>query len=73
MNILIVGPEAAPFCRTGGLGDVLSALPQALQKQGHDVRLVLPGYEEVDFTSFKPRQKLPPASIWCENIFQAIH
>jgi starch synthase len=56
MKILIVGPEAAPFCRTGGLGDVLSVLPQALQKEGHDVRMVLPGYREVDFASFKQKR-----------------
>lgn len=40
--------EAAPFAKTGGLADVAGALPQALARLGHDVRLVLPLYGSVD-------------------------
>ncbi|HKL24641.1 MAG TPA: glycogen synthase GlgA [Desulfuromonadales bacterium] len=44
LNILMVASEAAPFAKTGGLADVVGALPPALQARGHDVRVVLPGY-----------------------------
>ncbi len=36
--------EVSPFAKTGGLGDVLGALPQALSKSGDDVRVILPKY-----------------------------
>ncbi len=43
-KILMCSSEVAPFAKTGGLGDVLGALPQALSKLGNDVRVVLPKY-----------------------------
>jgi starch synthase len=43
MRVLHVGAEVFPLVKTGGLADVLGALPQALIGQGADVRLLLPG------------------------------
>ncbi len=48
MKILFVASEAAPFAKTGGLGDVIAALPRALAARGHDVMVVLPKYSSVD-------------------------
>src|SRR4029453_7667931 len=42
VSILMVGSEALPFSKTGGLADVLGALPLALGKVGHRVTLVTP-------------------------------
>ncbi len=42
MKILFAGSEAAPFIKSGGLGDVMGALPVAIAKEGHQVAVVLP-------------------------------
>ena len=47
VSILMVGSEALPFSKTGGLADVLGALPLALGKLGHRVTLVTPKYRGV--------------------------
>lgn len=44
MKILLAGSELTPLARTGGLGDVLEALPAALEAEGHEVSVVLPCY-----------------------------
>jgi starch synthase len=46
MNILMIGSEATPFAKTGGLADVLGALPEALAQRGERVAVVLPAYRE---------------------------
>ncbi len=45
MKILFVAAEGAPFSKTGGLGDVIGALPKSLVKQGHQVGVILPYYD----------------------------
>ncbi|MBA3538092.1 MAG: glycogen synthase [Deltaproteobacteria bacterium] len=50
MNVLFVASEMAPFAKTGGLADVMGALPAYLHGAGHDVRVVLPLYDTVDTT-----------------------
>jgi starch synthase len=47
-NILMISPEAVPFSKTGGLGDVAGALPRALGRLGHRVTLVVPRYRAND-------------------------
>ena len=47
-SVLLVTPECTPFAQVGGLGDVASALPVALRRHGHDVRVVMPLYGGID-------------------------
>lgn len=52
-KILFVAPEAAPFAKAGGLGEVMFALPRSLSKLGYDVRLMIPRYAGIDLEKFK--------------------
>jgi starch synthase len=42
----MVASEATPFAKTGGLADVLGALPAALQARGEQAAVVIPGYRQ---------------------------
>ncbi len=44
MRILFIASEGLPFSKTGGLADVVEALPKALVASGHEVAVVLPRY-----------------------------
>lgn len=47
MRILAVTAEMFPFVKTGGLADAAGALPEALARQGADVRTLLPLYRRL--------------------------
>lgn len=53
MNILFTASEMSPIAKTGGLGDVMGALPAALRNKGHSVSIALPLYKHV-------RERLQP-------------
>lgn len=47
LHIAFATPEALPWVKTGGLGDVAAALPKALARLGHEVTLLLPRYGSI--------------------------
>lgn len=50
MKVLYASTESMPFIRTGGLGDVTGALPEAIGALGADVRVILPLYDAIPAT-----------------------
>lgn len=48
IKVLFATSEASPFIKTGGLGDVMGALPKELRKKGIDVRVILPKYSAIN-------------------------
>jgi len=51
MKILFVSSEGLPYSKTGGLADVVEALPKALVEMGHEVAVLLPRYHGNKITS----------------------
>lgn len=46
MKVAFVASEGVPFSKTGGLADVVGALPKALAALGHEVEVILPRYRK---------------------------
>lgn len=51
MKILFIASEGLPYSKTGGLADVIEALPRALHEMGHEVAILLPRYRGNKFAS----------------------
>jgi len=47
LKVMMSASEVTPFAKTGGLADVVGALPKYLARLGHDVRVVMPLYGSI--------------------------
>ncbi len=73
MNILFIASEVVPLVKTGGLADVVSALGAFLKSQGHEVRTVIPYYQELKDKNIEVETDLhtmcvqmgPGSEEWC--------
>jgi starch synthase len=54
MKVLFLVSEAVPFAKTGGLADVAGALPAALRRRDHDVRVMMPLYRGISRDGLQP-------------------
>jgi starch synthase len=55
LKVLVATAELAPFAKLGGVSDVAAALSKELHRLGHDVRVVLPRYRQVDIGRYNLR------------------
>src|SRR5262250_361205 len=53
MHIGFVASECVPFSKTGGLADVVGALPRALAALGHELTVYIPRYKQTRLTDAK--------------------
>lgn len=68
LRIVMISSECVPFAKTGGLADVVGALPQALAALGHEVIVVIPKYRAVDVQKHKVEPFRAPMGVWMGNV-----
>ena len=64
LRVLYVSSEAAPFAKTGGLGDVSGVLPRALRRRGIDVRVVMPLYAGIRWDALERLEGTLEVPMW---------
>src|SRR5437588_9488969 len=72
LKILILAAEIVPFVKVGGLADVVGALPKAQLALGHDVRLVMPRYGQIDPERFGLSTILEGLTVDMANIRESV-
>ncbi|MFZ1770144.1 MAG: glycogen/starch synthase, partial [Caldilinea sp.] len=67
LKIVMISSEVVPFAKTGGLADVVGALPQVLQRMGHEVIVVMPRYGSIDGPRYGLRRHFDAMGVWMGN------
>lgn len=68
LTIVMIASEAVPFAKTGGLADVVGALPTALKALGHEVIVILPKYNAIDYLRHGLYPFLSPLGVWMGDV-----
>lgn len=63
-RIAMIASECVPFAKTGGLADVVGALPKALVDLGHEAIVVMPMYRSIDAARYHLVVTLPQMGVW---------
>jgi len=79
LKIAMIASECVPYAKTGGLADVVGALPVALHELGHEVIIILPLYASIDRCKYYLQPVINPMGVrmgtgeeWCV-VHQASH
>jgi starch synthase len=72
VKILFVSAECAPFAKTGGLADVVGALPKYLRRRGADVRVVIPLYAGLPWDRFEVLDGVLSVPMWYGPAFARV-
>jgi starch synthase len=70
LKIAMIASECVPFAKSGGLADVVGALPDALHELGHEVIVIMPRYGSIDGTKFEVEPFLQPLGVWMGNALE---
>jgi starch synthase len=68
LKIAFIASECVPYAKTGGLGDVVGALPKALRRLGHTPIVILPRYAFIDYIHYGLRPFLSPLGVWMGGV-----
>ncbi len=64
LNLVFITSECVPYAKTGGLADVVGALPVALKRLGHNPIIIMPLYGSIDRHKFDIQPWLSPVGVW---------
>jgi len=64
LKIVMITSECVPYAKTGGLADVVGALPQALAALGHEVVVVMPKYTSINPAKHKLERYWDNFGVW---------
>jgi len=64
LKIAFIASECVPYAKTGGLADVVGALPGALQALGHEVIVIMPLYGRIDRQRFNIKPAIQSMGVW---------
>jgi starch synthase len=75
LNILMIASECVPYAKTGGLADVVGALPKALRALGHNAAVVMPKYSLIDSNRYGLQFYMNNLGVWMGNTLEwcAVH
>jgi starch synthase len=66
-KIAMIASECFPYVKTGGLADVIGALPQAIKRLGHDVIVILPKYSSINAERYNLLPLFSRMGVWMGN------
>src|ERR1051326_650760 len=72
LHVVMIAGEAVPFAKVGGLGDVMGALPVALERLGVQVSLVIPRHRVIDLHKFGFEPYRSSGTGWVPLAFESV-